>query len=261
MGKHILDGVYGFVKRSEYFMVDPRSIIVDNGWNGRIDFSGEAELMESIIHEGVKVPIEVRKGDDNALHLVDGERRLRATLRAIHDGHDIKAIPAIVAPKGMNEADLLFDAVIRNTGKPHTPIEEAGLFKRFINWGYTESQIASRVGKSIQHIRNRLTLNNASPSIRDDLASGKITITEATEISKEPSIDRQAEKASSAGKPHARKNIVIKYKSGDVIYTGAGKGITLQKIEDMLFDDDLWHEIESLGFDPASIRIQIKPKV
>lgn len=41
MSKHILSNVKGFKKRGkESFLVDPACIIVVEGWNKRIDFTG-----------------------------------------------------------------------------------------------------------------------------------------------------------------------------------------------------------------------------
>ena len=82
MGKHALQEVEGFQKRKEFFMVDPKVIVVKDGWNPRTDFSGEPELRDSIIANGMLVPMRVKKVD-NTLELIDVERRLRAALLAI----------------------------------------------------------------------------------------------------------------------------------------------------------------------------------
>ena len=128
MAKHILAGVDGFQKRADLFHVDPAAIVVVDGWNDRTDFSGEDDLKQSIIEVGVKRPLLVKKTKDNTLELIDGERRLRATMRAREEGAAIQTVPVIVAPARANEIDLYLDSVIANTGKPLTPTEEANSF-------------------------------------------------------------------------------------------------------------------------------------
>ena len=95
MSKHALKDVEGFQKRKEFFTVDPKVIVVKNGWNPRTDFSGEEELRDSIIQNGVLIPLRVKKVD-NVLELIDGERRLRATHLAIKEGHNIESVPVIL---------------------------------------------------------------------------------------------------------------------------------------------------------------------
>lgn len=261
MAKHILDGVEGFLKRGgEIYLVDPLSIIVDDGWNERIDFTDTDGLKESIKNEGIKQPLEVRKGDDNRTHLVDGERRLRSTLELISEGCDIDRVPVTVAAKGKSEAELAVDAFLRNTGKPHNPFEEAGWFRKFKNWNYTEAEIAKRTGKSTQHVKNRLQLLNAAPAVRDAVIDGEISITTATEISKSPSIDAQTDAIHKSPRPHARKNIVIRYRDSEVKYSGAGKGMEFDAINDLLFNDNFMAQVEEAGFDFNSLKITIKPK-
>jgi len=101
MGKHVLQNVEGFISRrgGEIFMVDPRIINVVDDWNHRVDFSGEEDLILSIIENGVRVPLLVKKTKEGTLDLVDGERRLKAVLKAIDHGNDIKAVPVEVAKR------------------------------------------------------------------------------------------------------------------------------------------------------------------
>ena len=179
---HILKKVDGFQKRSDMFHVHPNSIIVVNGWNDRIDFSGEEELMESIKSVGVLEPLEVKKTKDNTIELSDGERRLRATLRANKEGADIQSIPVTVVSQKINEIDLYIRSLIRNTGKPLTPSEESNSFTRLIAWGYNIAKIAKIVGRSYAHVRNRLELSAAIPAVKKALDEKKITIKEAEEI-------------------------------------------------------------------------------
>ena len=179
---HAMTNVNGYVSRKDLFYVDPKSIVVVNGFNPRNDFSGEEELMNSIINVGVLEPLEVRKTKDNTLELVDGERRLRATLKAIEAGNDINSVPVCLVPQKTNEIDLLIRALTRNTGKPLTPVEEANSFKKLTGWGWKIEKIANFVGRSVPYIYKRLELCAASPELEKAINDKEITIAEAQAI-------------------------------------------------------------------------------
>jgi ParB family chromosome partitioning protein len=185
----------GVNARKDYFTVDPKSIVVKNGWNPRTDFDGEEELVNSIKENGVINPVRVTKENDKIV-LIDGERRLRATLRAIAEGANIVSIPAIVEAANMNEIDRMFVTLLTNEGKKLTPIEEAEAYRRLINWGLSHEEIAKKMGKHVPQIYDRLRLLEASPAVREALKAKEITIAEVKEIVKESSgsIAKQSEK-------------------------------------------------------------------
>lgn len=89
-------------KRKDIFLVNPRNIVVVDGFNVRRDFDLD-ELKEQIKGKGVLNPITViAYKDENGVErykLVDGERRYRATMLAISEGADIPYVPALKAPK------------------------------------------------------------------------------------------------------------------------------------------------------------------
>ena len=89
-------------KRTDIFLIDPRNIVVMEGFNVRIDFDLE-ELKEQIKVAGVLNPITVIPFKDEEgkekYKLVDGERRYRATMLAIEEGANIPFIKALKAPK------------------------------------------------------------------------------------------------------------------------------------------------------------------
>ena len=179
-----MDGVSG---RSDVYSVDPRVIYVKEGWNPRTDFAGEEELRDSIIQNGVKIPLRVREDDEGDIVLIDGERRLRATMRAIDEGFDIKSVPCIFEKSDINEVDALVLAIIANDGKPFDPLEEAEAYQRFVNWGFTVDEIAKKIGRSNVSIYEKLALMSASPEVKEALKSKEITVREAAKISKKNS--------------------------------------------------------------------------
>jgi len=177
-----LDGVKN---RRDYYQIQPSRIIVKNGWNPRTDFSGEEELRDSIIENGVLVPLRVKRGADDSIILIDGERRLRAALRAIDEGYDIATVPCIFERPQVSDIEAMFVSLVTNQGKPLDPGEEAMAFQRLINWGQSKSEIAQRIGKSIGFVSQRLSLVDASPQIKAALSNRDVTINDAITIVKQ----------------------------------------------------------------------------
>src|SRR5258708_6046936 len=104
------------VGRADLLKVDPRQILIRDGFNPRTTFVLD-ELASSIREHGVLVPIRVRKNEHQQLELVDGERRLRATLMLIAQGVEILSVPAMLEQHRSSDADLLVSALVTNQGE------------------------------------------------------------------------------------------------------------------------------------------------
>lgn len=173
--------------KRDFFMVDPRKLTVDPSYNVRNLDSPEslerlAELKESVRSDGVQIPIMVRMvGDD--LVIVQGHRRHRVVSELIAEGEDIKAIPAIAEPKGVNDADRAFDLLRSNSGEPLAPLEIAEVIRRLVNFGWTEAQIAQRRGwRSTQTVTNYLSLLEMPEAVKEHVKQGHVSATLAREM-------------------------------------------------------------------------------
>src|SRR5258706_12170843 len=89
-----LRGNPALLGRSDLFKVDPKQIVVRDGWNPRTQFD-ISDLKDSIREHGVLVPLRVRINGDT-VELVDGERRAPATLALIEAGYAVLSVPAIL---------------------------------------------------------------------------------------------------------------------------------------------------------------------
>lgn len=215
MSKHILSNVKGFMKRGkESFFVDPACIKVVEGWNKRIDFTGEEDLMAYIKESGLPQPLLVKKTATNELELIDGERRLRAVLRLMKEGLEIQSIPINVAPRGMSEVDLCLKAVALNNGKPLSPIEQAGFFHQLESYGLSRQEIANKTGCSLSTVRNRLELNGAIPAVKKAVINNDISIKDAKKIidSSDGKIEKQVEKLEVAKTTPKVRMVTVEYK-------------------------------------------------
>jgi ParB/RepB/Spo0J family partition protein len=163
--------------RTDVYKIDPRIIQIKEGWNSR-DMSDPAnqahidELSKSIAEVGVKRPLTVVM-EGNVPFLTDGECRLRATLLAIKNGADIKTVPVTGEDRYANEADRIFSQILLNSGKPLTGIEQAKVFKRLLDLGWKQNEIASKAGISGGRVSQLLELLTLPVVLQKFITEGK----------------------------------------------------------------------------------------
>jgi ParB/RepB/Spo0J family partition protein len=262
MTKHILADVPGFVKpKSDAFEFDPRHIVIVSGWNHRTDFSGQDELKASIIDEGVKVALIVKKTADKTIELVAGERRLRATLEAIEEGHDIRSVPVRVLSSKVSEIDAYMDSVSENMGsKPLEPVEQANAFRQLVKWGVNIQEIATKFCCSVSHVRNRLELADAAPVVKSAVADKSITAQDALKIVKDSGgkVEAQTnatEEIQTAPRAPRPAILRINIEHGH-IRTKSKNGETCAPLVNVL-SGNLMAQIEAAGYDPQTLKISI----
>jgi ParB/RepB/Spo0J family partition protein len=208
--------------RRDIHSIDPRLILTRPGWNGR-DFTDPEniehieKLAKSIAKIGVKEPITCYWDGGNA-YLSDGECRLRAALLAISNGHDIKAIPVKAEDRYQNEADRLFSQVIRNSGKPFTPMEQAKVFKRLLDLGWDEPEIAEKSGASLSRVGQVLSLLCLPEPIRQMVSAGEVSASLAQKVAADAGTANEAVQTLQTGiaiaKKAGKKRVAPKHLNG-----------------------------------------------
>jgi ParB-like chromosome segregation protein Spo0J len=184
--------------RSDLFRLNPYNITVKPGWNSRDmrDPDNQAhidELAKSIAAIGVQEPLTVYM-DGGKPVLTDGHCRLLATLRAIEEyGAEIRSIPVKTEPKGSDEKDRLLSQIIRNGGKRLSPLEQGQVYKRLLNLGWTEAEIARRTGVQQIQVSKYIDLQAAPEPIQELVATGQVSATLAIETIKDQGTEQAAE--------------------------------------------------------------------
>lgn len=149
----------------------PIDRITPNPYQPRKHFDADAleELKTSITEFGVLVPIIVRARGDG-YELIAGERRWRACAALQRT-----TIPAIV--RGSDDRLTLEVAIIENLQRENlNPLEEAAGFQNLIDeFGFTQDQLASRLGKSRPAVANTLRLLALPDQIKSMLADGRLS--------------------------------------------------------------------------------------
>jgi ParB family chromosome partitioning protein len=134
------------------------------------DSNALEELSASIRSSGLIQPVVVRR-QASGFQLIAGERRWRA---ARHAG--LTQIPAIV--REVTEAESLELALVENLLREDlNPMEEGEAFDRLLTqFGWTQEELAQRVGKDRSSISNALRLLRLPLPIQEDLRSGRLTM-------------------------------------------------------------------------------------
>ncbi len=135
------------------------------------------ELADSIREHGVLQPILVRPVGSQ-YELIAGERRWRASRLAQRD-----TIPAIVAE--FDDQTALEVSIIENLQREDvSPLEEAAMFRKMTDLGYSVRQLAQKIGKDKGYVENRMRLADAPPEVRELVSVRKDTISHAYELMK-----------------------------------------------------------------------------
>ncbi|MBT9169327.1 MAG: putative chromosome-partitioning protein ParB [Syntrophomonadaceae bacterium] len=128
-----------------------------------------AELARSVEQHGILQPLIVRPANQG-FELVVGERRLRAAGIA-----GLEQVPVVV--KLLSDREMMEIALIENLQREDlNPLEEAEAYKRLLDeYGYTQEQLAERIGKSRSAVANILRLLALHPEVRREVADGRLS--------------------------------------------------------------------------------------
>ncbi len=130
------------------------------------------ELAASIRSQGVLQPILVRPHPSRheTYQIIAGERRWRAAQLA-----GLTTVPCFV--RGMPDADASAAGLVENLQRQDlNPIEEAEGFRRLIDeFGLTQEELATAIGKSRSHVANLLRLLNLPAEVIGHVRAGTLT--------------------------------------------------------------------------------------
>lgn len=126
-------------------------------------------LTDSVRELGVLQPVLVRAKDDG-YELIAGERRWRAAKRA-----GLPTIPAVV--RVTDDVSSLEQALVENLHRQDlNALEEAAAYQQLIDdFGLTQDQVATRVGKSRSAVANQLRLFQLPPAVQKLVGEGLLS--------------------------------------------------------------------------------------
>ena len=129
------------------------------------------ELAQSIRAHGIIQPLIVRARSDGGFLLIAGERRWRAAQRA-----GLAQVPVVV--QDVSPKESFERALVENLQRSDlNPMEEAEAYARLVSeHGYTQEQVAERVGKERSTVANSLRLLKLPPSVRQKVEEGSLSM-------------------------------------------------------------------------------------
>jgi len=165
------------------FLIETEKI-VPNPQQPRREFNEEAlrDLANSIREVGLLQPVIVSKieketefGTEVSYQLIAGERRLLASKKL-----GLERIPAIIKQVNLDRERLEL-ALVENIQRADlNPLESARAFARFQDdFGMTQREIATRLGKSRAVVANMLRLLNLPTEVQDAVAKGAVSESQA----------------------------------------------------------------------------------
>ena len=147
-------------------------------------------LADSIAVHGIIQPLTVRETATGYYQIIAGERRWRAARLA-----DLREVPVVVMEADDRKAMEL--ALIENLQRQDlNPVEEALGYQTLMeDYGLTQEQTASQVGKSRPAVANALRLLGLCPAVLESLRKGALTAGHARAILTLKSEKKQLEAA------------------------------------------------------------------
>ncbi len=161
--------------------------IVPNPNQPRKDFNDKAlqDLVASLRQSGLLQPLVVRRMGDG-YQLIVGERRWRAAKLA-----GFAQVPAVI--REASDAESLELALVENLLREDlNPMEEAEAYQRLLaDFGWTQEELAQRVGRDRSSIANCLRLLKLPETIQTDLRTGRLAMGHARALLSLPSESQQ----------------------------------------------------------------------
>ena len=168
----------------------PLEEIEPNPYQPRTTFDEEtiAELADSIRSIGIVQPITVRKAASSKYQIISGERRYRAARLA-----GLKTVPAYI--READDSGMLEMAIVENIQRENLDAVETALsFRRLMEeCGFTQEQLADRVGKKRATVANYLRLLSLPVEIQKALKVDRISVGHAKALLSLPDEESQME--------------------------------------------------------------------
>lgn len=163
----------GSVQKTTQFQVDPRTIEIEPGFNARpIDPDHVRSIKIALVCGSVLPPLFVRV-DDGRIIVVDGHHRLTAILELIEEGHEIMRVDCMQF-RG-SDADRVALLLTSAQGKSLTPLEMGIQYRKLEAFGWTQGEIADKVGKSRQHVHDMVFLAEANSDVQEMVRRNEVS--------------------------------------------------------------------------------------
>jgi hypothetical protein len=171
-------------KASNSFLVDPRIIKIEQGFNVRFMTQARREYIDAMKEArkaGAVFPaIDVRV-EDGDVTLVDGENRLIMTMELIAEGEDIEKIECRHF-RGNNADRVAHMVGTGQQGLKLTPLESGHGYRRLISFGWSVARIAAHSRVSDTTVEQGIMLAEADMEIQEMVMRDEVPAHIAVEV-------------------------------------------------------------------------------
>jgi len=171
------------VSKVTSFAVDPLVLEIREGFNARPLNQEHVDSMALAQRNGAIFPPLDVFVEEGHIFIVDGHHRHAATLQNIAQGFEIKS--SEVRHFRGNDADRVAHMLNSASGLALTPLQLGVQYRKLIGFGWTETQIANRRGKSVQHVKDMIQLAEADSDVHQAVNAGLVSGTAALKMIKQ----------------------------------------------------------------------------
>lgn len=153
---------------------------------------------------GASIPALDVTPTSKGIRVDDGQHRTLGALMANERGAEIARIEC--RDFRGTEADLIAHMVNSSQGKPLEPLERAKAYQRLKGFGWTNDEVAKKVGRSVSDIHTHLSLLDVPDAIQERVKSGELSYASAVSITRQHGdnavevVEEAAKEAKSQGK-------------------------------------------------------------
>lgn len=167
------------------YLVPVDQLYLELGYNIRDADEQHVEYFAQCWESGQPIPAltVIPDADGKRIKILDGQHRYLGALRAIERGVPIARIEC--KDFTGDEADKIAFMVSSSQGKQLDPFERAKAYVRLKGFGWTNDEIAKRVGRSVSDVQMHLSLGDVPPEIKERINLGQISYANAVAVTRE----------------------------------------------------------------------------
>lgn len=214
-------------------------LYLEPGYNIREADESHVEYFANCWIEGQPLPPLTVTVTEKGKKIEDGQHRYLGALKAIKMGHPIQRIEC--KDFTGTEADKIAFMVSSSQGKALDPFERAKAYTRLKGFGWTNEEIAKKVGRSVSDVQMHLSLGDVSQEMKERINLGQISYANAVAVTREHGDDAEkvVEEAVQEAKSQGKEKVTAKVLK-------AKKAKPVDRLIELLSDAD--HVILQKGF-------------
>lgn len=167
------------------YLVPVDQLYLEPGYNIRDADEQHVEYFAQCWESGQPIPAltVIPDADGQQVKILDGQHRYLGAMKAIERGAPIARIEC--KDFTGDEADKIAFMVSSSQGKQLDPFERAKAYVRLKGFGWTNEEIAKKVGRSVSDVQMHLSLGDVPPEIKERINLGQISYANAVAVTRE----------------------------------------------------------------------------